>query len=530
MSALNAGKGMARLRIEPYQPFPTDLLPYSLARFVGEASAAIGCDDSFVALPLLVGLAIAIGTTRRIRLKFDWLEFPVIWAVIVASSGQRKSPGFDAALRPLHDMHGQRVKEHHVAIAQYKRELLEYKAALAQYKQSGGAGDAPEEPVKPTLKRLIVNDTTIEALASILEENPRGVGVVRDELSGWLASFNQYRAGKGADASQWLELHRGGVLIVDRKTAERRTIYVPRAAASLGGTIQPGIIQRGYGREQFDSGMVARTLFAMPPARQRKWTDQHVEPHTRDRLAEIYAKLVELDYDASGKPIDLPLSREAQDRFIRFVNEHGEEQAKLGDERLEAAWSKLEGYAARLALVIHLVRQAVGDSSLADPYRVDAASVNAGITLARWFGQEARRVYSDMGRSDEDRRHLRLLELIQRKGGRISARELARCCHAYSAKGAAEQALSELVELKLGEWQLPPPGPTGGRPQKYFVLPGPSPSADIDQTSDSESPLGVLSAQESQTEGFVGAESDEEYDRLEREAIASDGAKGVSDG
>ena len=71
------------------------------------------------------------------------------------------------------------------------------------------------------LERLIVSDITIEALAMLLEENPRGLGVARDELSGWLASFNQYKGGKGADASQWLELYRAGVLIVDRKTAER---------------------------------------------------------------------------------------------------------------------------------------------------------------------------------------------------------------------------------------------------------------------------------------------------------------------
>lgn len=275
--------------VEPFRPFPTGSLPYPLAQFIREAAAAIGCDDSFVALPLLVGLATAIGTTRRVRLKFDWLEFPIVWAVIVASSGQRKSPGFYAAMAPLHDMQHKLIEQHRIAMEEYKRLMVVHKQAVVEFRQNGG--EPPQEPQRPQLKRLIVNDTTIEALALILEENPRGLGVVRDELSAWLASFNQYKAGRGSDASQWLELHRGGLLIVDRKTAERHTIYIPRAAASIGGTIQPGVMTRGYGKEEFENGMVARTLFAMPPARQREWSDRHVEPHTRERITEIYTKL-----------------------------------------------------------------------------------------------------------------------------------------------------------------------------------------------------------------------------------------------
>ena len=37
---------------ENYIPFPVDLLPAPIRRFVVEAAAAIHCDPSFVALPL----------------------------------------------------------------------------------------------------------------------------------------------------------------------------------------------------------------------------------------------------------------------------------------------------------------------------------------------------------------------------------------------------------------------------------------------------------------------------------------------
>lgn len=50
---------------------------------------------------------------------------------------------------------------------------------------------------------------------------------------------------------------------------------------------------------------------------------------------------------------------------------------------MAAAWSKLEEYAARLALVVYFTRWAAGD--VADETRLDVASMNAGVTLAKWL-------------------------------------------------------------------------------------------------------------------------------------------------
>jgi len=50
-----------------------------------------------------------------------------------------------------------------------------------------------------------------------------------------------------------------------------------------------------------------------------------------------------------------------------------------------AMLSKIEAIAARLALVVHAVRLAVGDETLMDAENADGESVGAGITIARWF-------------------------------------------------------------------------------------------------------------------------------------------------
>jgi len=57
--------------------------------------------------------------------------------------------------------------------------------------------------------RVITMGTPTEALQRLLADNPRGLLHVRDELAGWLGSFDRY-GGNGADRSFYLECWNGG--------------------------------------------------------------------------------------------------------------------------------------------------------------------------------------------------------------------------------------------------------------------------------------------------------------------------------
>jgi len=137
---------------------------------------------------------------------------------------------------------------------------------------------------------------------------------------------------------------------------------------------------------------------------------------------------------------------------------------------LAATWSKLEGYAARLALIVHLIRWAAGDPTLGDADVVDERSVKAGVGLSTWFGHEARRVYGILGEDPEQREHRRLVEMIQSREGAVTTREVQRSSRKYANAKDAEQALETLVEAGVGVWEDPKPGPAGGRPVRRFVL------------------------------------------------------------
>ncbi len=468
--------------IEGYQPFPVEALPEPLRSFVTKGAQAIGCDPSYIALPLLSALASAIGNSRRIQLKSGWTEPAIIWTAIVGESGTLKTPAYKLAMGPTRDLQGDALKRFAEEQAKYEAEVVRYEKALAAWKCSKADDDPPGKPQPPAAERYVVSDATVEALVPILLVNPRGLLMARDELAGWIRGFDAYKAGRGGDAQHWLSMHNGESIVVDRKTGPTPTIYVPAAAVSVTGGVQPGILDRVLGYEHRESGLLARLLLAMPSRRAKRWTEATIPKSVHAAVAAIIGALHELepDRDDNGdpRPRIVALSSDGKAAWIEFYNEHAAEYAGLtGD--LSAAWSKLEAYAARLALVVHCVRVAAGDLTLAHPDCVDEISIGAGVVLSRWFGHEARRVYSIWTESDDDRDRRQLVELIQRKGGSVTRRELMRSSRMFTTAADAEAALDELTQAGIGHWEQVPPGPKGGKPSKRFVL------ADTDGIDDS---------------------------------------------
>ncbi len=175
----------------------------------------------------------------------------------------------------------------------------------------------------------------------------------------------------------------------------------------------------------------------------------------------------EKDEQGDERPTDLPVTSDAKKEFITFVNRHGEEAEELtGDEA--SAWSKLEAYAGRLALIIHLVRWATGAAS---PDEVDVESIRAGVTIVEWFKHEVRRVYASLAETDEERTRRELRELIDRKRGRITVRQLMQASRRYRGNAdLAEGALEGLVKVGWGHWIVDTHNGGPGRPTKVFQL------------------------------------------------------------
>lgn len=458
-----------------WEPFPTAALPEPVRSFVERAATALVCDTSYVALPALTVCAAAIGNTRCIELKGSWRPRAILWTAIVGESGTVKTPAFRLALQPVRDLEQKAQERHEQAMRRFDDAMAAYEKAMAEWKRAKNDTDEPpEKPEEPQAERFTVGDATIESIAPILKSNPRGLLLARDELNAWLGSFDRYATRGGADAANWLSMHVGETVIVDRKTGNKRTLYIPNAAVSITGGIQPGILRRVINEELREAGLLARLLLACPPRRAKQWSEAVVDSATKT----AFAKLIETLYswqagigeDGKPRPMAFKLSPEAKTRWIDFYNVNAKEQAEL-DGDLASAWSKLEEYAARLALVVHCIRIAAGDLTLANADLVDIASMEAGIVLAEWFKREARRVYAMFTETDEDADRRRLVEWIASRGGAVTVRDVTHGLRRFRNKAAAaEDALNDLAKASLGRWEAVPAGPKGGRLKSVFRL------------------------------------------------------------
>jgi hypothetical protein len=479
------GQGNRYRPLPPFRPFPVGALPSPLDGFITQTAAALGCDPAYVALPVLAAVFAVIGNTRRVRLKRSWLEPAVGWFAIVGESGTLKSPAQEAALGPLERVEARLAAERREQLQQYQMDQEEYQELRKKARKEGK--ELPTEPERPPERRVLVHDVTIERLAELLEDNPRGLLLSREELDGWLGSFSRYRSKSALESSDlpyWLSIHGARALRVDRKGGDRRTVYVPRAAVTVVGGIQPGTLTRCLTTPYFEAGLVARLLLAMPPTRRKRWSEAEVHPDVTAEYEGLLQRLLALDFDQGEDgpvPFTLRLSPGAKERWVQFYIAWAGEQAAAEGE-LCAALSKLEGYCARFALVHHVVARVARQADDADP--IEAASVEAAVVLTKWFADEARRIYMVLRESEEARQTRKLIEFILAHGGGITAKQLQRANgRRWPTSEAATAALQGLVDAGLADWHEAPPGPRGGRPTKICVL-RPIASDETDETDE----------------------------------------------
>jgi hypothetical protein len=214
------------------EPFPTSVLPAPIATFVTEGSASLPCPPDFIGVLLLPALGCASGTSRVIELRPGWTEGPRINAAVVADPGSKKSPALDLVMQPMYAqqeryraLYEQAELAHQLIESKYEVDLEVWRKAAKTGKTEGL--QRPTAPEPPHMAQIWTADTTIEALAELLEANPRGIILVRDELAGWVRGMNQYRHGHGADRQHWLSFWSGAPVIINRK-ARRCPIMLSR--------------------------------------------------------------------------------------------------------------------------------------------------------------------------------------------------------------------------------------------------------------------------------------------------------------
>jgi hypothetical protein len=116
--------------------------------------------------------------------------------------------------------------------------------------------EVPDQPPRP---RVITMDTSTEALQRLLADNPRGLLPVRDELAGWVGSFDRY-GGNGADRSFYLECWNGGAYVSDRIKFNDVPLRIKHTSLAILGGMVPDRL--GAALADADDGLPARFILS----------------------------------------------------------------------------------------------------------------------------------------------------------------------------------------------------------------------------------------------------------------------------
>jgi putative DNA primase/helicase len=463
----------------PVSAFDLAILPEAFREHVADVAARMQVPADLPAICAVLCLAGCVNRRATIQPKradTGWIVTPNLWGGMIAPPGQMKSPtlgAFTEHLAPIES--GWRVKyktEEKSYRAWEQEHKLRFQSWQERYKAADKAGrNLPARPEEtrdePVLRRLIANDPTFESLHSILADNPAGVLLVRDELSGWLANLE--KSGREGERQFYLEAWNGDKpFTVDR--IGRGHVYVPALCLSVVGGIQPGRLRQyltdavrdGPGND----GLFQRLQLLVWPDFPRSWrlVDSPPNETAAKRVAEVYGRLAGLSADA---PLRLKFSDEAQELFYAWWPEL-ENKLRGGDlhPALVAHLSKYRKLMPSLALLFELA-----DNNLAEAAtEVSLAHAAQAAAWCEYLEGHARRVYGCIV-TPELHAARELAEKIRR--GRLSAEFSSRDVYlkGWSGLGTPDEVRAALRVLEDSGWVRPAGGEDGpGRPSEQWQI------------------------------------------------------------
>jgi hypothetical protein len=315
----------------PPPPFPKGVLPQVMEEMIFALALRDGVCPGALAMAYLAAVSGAANKSSRFHpyQNSDWSVPPIIWTMIIADSGQRKTAIEDRAFAGLRNAHGNIMREYWQQLKQWRR----------LSKQEQAEQPKPEEP-----RSLLVEDITAEKLQVILANSDRGTFMLRDEIAG-LLEFGRYSNGKGAsERAFYLQAYEGGSYTVHRLT--RDSFHIEVAAVALYGAIQPERL-RDFPDLSKD-GLLQRINMARATTAGTSRDD--VKVTGLDEITEDITQLTQLcwhRYHTTPEGSALIRETEKMGRNLSELTNYGQ--------GFQGTCSKLHGTHARYALLLHLL-------------------------------------------------------------------------------------------------------------------------------------------------------------------------------
>jgi hypothetical protein len=416
------GKAISLWDQKPAPAWPGGIFPGPVEDTLAEVAERDGLDLGAMGAAMLTAGSGA--ADKRTLLQpyqgSEWMVRPVLWLLLVAETGQRKSGVFQYVLRRLQQVNAERMQR-------YAREMARWRARPVAQKPD----PAPE------VAALLAEDTTVEKLQDWMAGNPRGLLCLRDEIAGLLA-FGRYASGSGAaERAFYLETYDGGPTTIGRMS---RTTAIANCAMSLIGAIQqhrlldfPDLANDGFlsrlGPVIMDEARTAGTSGTTPPS--LTTIDSTFDRLLRNGAFGVYRT------DAAGEEL------------IRDTERLGDVMGQRQDTGVgfRGFMRKLHGVHARTALVLHLMDGGQDDV-------VPAETVARARRYAQFLYQHAEVFYAGLTGQSEITKAIGSY-LLRHAPTRVTAGQLRRDIAACKPLRSDKEIQEAVWVLVISGWLKP---------------------------------------------------------------------------
>ncbi len=411
----------------PVAAFDYELVPDEMRAWIKDVSERMQCPPDFVAVSSMTALGAVIGRRLAIRpkAKDDWTVTANMWGLIIGRPGVLKSPSMNDALRPMHWLSA-------LAEANFKKEIAEYDltASANKLRRDANAKEAAEKLKKdrtadvrsllkedqasepPTLKRYIANDTNVASLGALLQQNPNGLLVFRDEILSLLDTLDreEFVSERGFYLTGW----NGDSSYTFDRIGRGLHLHIDGVCLSMLGSAQPGRISQYLGRAirggRFDDGLIQRFGLMVWPDISDEWkhVDRAPDQEAKAEVMRLFERLDALDLRAigacnwKGDEEGLPYLRFDDGAYELYKDWHAKLEHRLhgGDElhpALESHLAKYRKLIPGLSLICHVADLADGSKG---PVGTDG--VRRGIAWAPYLESHAQRAYGSVTAASAD--------------------------------------------------------------------------------------------------------------------------------
>lgn len=380
----------------PPPPLPIHLFGNFWQDWITVAAEVKSAPPDYVAAGLLSVGSTLIGNALWASAWSGWQEPPALWFACIGKPSSGKSPALDAPLDLLRALQkevlgdygsNQRTYETALESARASRQLWEkeLKRAIADGKEAPEMPVEAEDPVSIAPPRLFTSDATTEAVIYKLVENPKGLLLIRDELSGWLGKMDKYGGGEGSDRAFWLEAYGGRSYVVDRVKHLDQLIHVPHTTVPIIGGIQPDRLETLLlGGD--DDGLCARFNYiwpvACPPKRPSTIQNNLLAITALKKLHRL--TLVATEWGDALEPGIMQLDSSAANTFQQFRLENHRLQEKESGLFLSYL-GKQPGLVLRLSLIFELLWWCAQPGEGLLPTSISEAAILAAVEFSTHY-------------------------------------------------------------------------------------------------------------------------------------------------